>query len=434
MFEYANFLLLALFAAAAVDLALALAAKRTPQAAFGWLWGTEHFLFGNGGAAWRARCGAVLFTVGLASYEVSVAFCNSMARQTWPWVQGILAPVLDWLAFLCFAGKILLGTRYTWRSLGVAGSLYFVARWVYFNSQNIWWIGIVVAVLAAKDVALHRPLRAYLASGTAAVAAVAALHFAGIVAPELTSERNGLLRGTYGYGHPNTFGGLVMGLVLAYAMLRAPKLRWGDALVPLAAGVFLLLGPASRTAGLCCLALALLLALCRWRKDRPQGRKTPLLAAALVPLVGAVSYLLPLRLVKNGPWNSDFGPAWLSKIDHLLTNRLSLSWTAYRVYDVKIAGQVLADWPPMDNSFVFALYQFGPVVAALLAVLFAVALYGLTKTGRRAEVCCLGVMLLYSFMECQSFHLTTNPTALLLCGALYALPAGRWGKVHLPPQ
>ena len=70
----------------------------------------------------------------------------------------------------------------------------------------------MVAVLAAKDVPLRRPLQIYFASGCAAMAVVLALHFAGIVAPDLTSERMGALRGTYGYGHPNTFGGLVFGL------------------------------------------------------------------------------------------------------------------------------------------------------------------------------------------------------------------------------
>ena len=37
-------------------------------------------------------------------------------------------------------------------------------------------------------------------------------------------------------------------------------------------------------------------------------------------------------------------------------------------------------------------------------------------------------MLVYSFAECQSFHLTTNPTALLLCGVIFAMPLSRWGE------
>lgn len=430
VFEFANGLLLALFAAAAVDVVLGVRAApagpgRLGQA-FSALWRRDHYLFGGWSAGWRSALGGWLFAAGLVCYEISVTFCNSMARENWAWVDGLLSPVLDWAAFLCFGAKILLGTRYTWRSLGVAGCLYFIARWTYFNSQNIWWIGITVAVMAAKDQPLGRPLRSFLISGLLSVCLVAGLHFAGIVAPDMVSERGGLLRGTYGYGHPNTFGGLVFGLVLAYALLRAKRVRWGDAAILAAVGVFLMVGPASRTAALCTLLLAALLALCRLRRGHPLPRFTRWGMPALVPLLAAVSYLLPLRLVKIGPWNSDFGPAWLARLDALLTYRLSLTWTAYRHYDVKIAGQVLNDWPPLDNSFAFSLYQFGPVVALLLALLLMAALWGMARQNRRVELFCLLTMLVYAFMEMQSFHLTTNPAALLLCGAVYCLPPDRW--------
>lgn len=429
MFGFANALLLALFAAAAVDLIAAVLRTRSLRTALTSLWNEEHLLFWQGGGEWRIRAGAAAFAAGLAAYEVSVVFCNSMARETWDWVQGVLGPILEWTAFLCFGFKILLGTRYTWKQLGLAGALYFIARWTYFNSQNIWWIGIVVAVMAAKDVPLRRPLKAYLYSGAAAMAVVVALHYAGIVAPDLISERAGLLRGTYGYGHPNTFGGLVFGLVLAWAMLRAKRVRWGDCLGIAAVGVFLMVGPASRSAAMCTLALAAALAVCRLRQGRKVPRAWPKLCAASVGLVAAVSYLLPMLVIKVGPWNNDIGPAWLARLDSLLTCRISLSWMAYRLLDVRIAGQAF-DWPPVDNSFLFALFQFGPVAAAILAVLFAAALYGYARQGRRVEACCLLTMLVYSYMECQPFHLSTNPTALLLCGVMFAQSAANWSEIE----
>lgn len=441
MFGFANGLLLALFAAAAWDLVQAWSAQAPgtgrARRALRDLWCNDHYLFGNWGAAWRTRAGAVCFAAGLAAYEVSVAFCNSMARDAWPWVQGVLAPVLDWTAFLCFGAKILFGTRYTWRSLGVAGALYFIARWVYFNCHNIWWIGLVVAVMAAKDLPLEKSLKTFLITGAVAIALVAGLNFAGMLPPppDLAAERNVYeIRGTYGYGHPNTFGGLVFGLVLAFAMLRAKKPRFPDAAVVAAVGVFLYLGPACRTASICCWGLAALLVICRLMRDRALPRAVPALFGAAVPVLAAVAFLLPMPMVKNGPEWSDFGPAWMDRLDYVLTGRLSQVWLAYRLLDVKIAGQVLPDWPALDNSFVFSLYQFGPVVTVLLLVGLGLALWGFAKRGGRVEACCLLAMLVYAYMECQSFHLTTNPAALLLAGAVFAQAPRQWAGVYGPAK
>ena len=131
-------------------------------------------------------------------------------------------------------------------------------------------------------------------------------------------------------------------------------------------------------------------------------------------------------MYKNGPGWSDFGPAWLSALDNLLTGRLSMVWLAYRLLPVKIAGQMLPDWPALDCSFVYALYQFGPVVAVLLAALLIAALWGYARRGDRVPVFCLLAMLVYAFMESQSFHLTTNPAALLLAGAVFGQKPERW--------
>ena len=441
MFLFANLLLLALFAAAACDLWLGVRRAAAGPGRLGRalqnLWRQEHLLFGGWGGGWRTRAGAVLFCVGLGAYELSVAFCNSMARDAWPWVQGVLSPLLDGVAFGCFGLKILLGTRYNWRQLGLAGALYFIARWVHFNAHNIWWIGLVVAVLAAKDLPLKKPLTVFVAVGAAAMLLVAGLNAAGALPPppDLATERNVYeSRSTYGYGHPNTFGGLLFGLLLAWTMLRSRRPRWVDAGLVAALSVFLLMGPASRSAGLAGLALAAGLALCRLWGRRPLPRPLPWLGAAVVPAMAAVSYLLPLLFVKVGPWWSDLSPAWLSRLDSMLNGRLSMIWCAYRLFPIKIAGQPLQDWPALDNSFLFTFYQFGPVVALLLAVGLMIALWGYARRGEPVLLVCLVVMLIYAFMECQSFHLTTNPAALLLAGVVFALPLRRWGAADCSPQ
>ena len=148
------------------------------------------------------------------------------------------------------------------------GLLYFVARWVYFNGQNIWWLGLCVALLAAKDVPLRRVMKAFLACGVPTLALVELLHFAGIIAPDAASERNGSYRLMFGYGHPNTFGGVMFGLLLAWVLLRRARLTWPELAGVAAVGVFLMIGPKSRSAALCTFLLVLLLALAKLRTRR----------------------------------------------------------------------------------------------------------------------------------------------------------------------
>lgn len=146
MFGFANALLLALFAAAGVDLVLAAA----PQGSWAAVYRAALSVWGLGRRGPSARWGQRAFLLALMLYEFTVVFCNSMARENWPFLQGQLAPMLDMIMYTLLCGKILLGTRYTWRELICAGALYFVARWVYFNGQNIWFLGLVMVLLAAK--------------------------------------------------------------------------------------------------------------------------------------------------------------------------------------------------------------------------------------------------------------------------------------------
>ena len=424
MFGFANALLLLMLAAAALDI-LPVARRRLSPADW---WQEERLMFTPHGASWRKKYGQWAFLLGVMVYEFIVVFTHSMARETWPWLQTQLSPVLDWVMYLCFGWKILLGTRYNGRSLLCAGMLYFVARWVYFNGQNIWWIGLCVALLAAKDVPLRRAVKAQLLCGVPTLALVEVLHAAGIVAPNPFVEINGKLRRIYGYGHPNTFGGVVFGLVLAWVLLRREKLRWAELGGIAAVGVFLMIGPPSRSPAIAIFLLVVLLALaklCTRKGPRPGSRLLAVGCAAVVPLVAAISYILPLL----GPWANENGPAWLEKLDGMLTGRIQLSWEAYNAFDIKIAGQLLTVWPApenIDNIFVYLLYQVGPVMLALVCILLMVALYGYARRGAWQAVACLITALAYGYMETQVIHLTSDPATLLLCGAVFALPKQKW--------
>ena len=370
------------------------------------------------------------FLLGVMVYEFIVVFNNSMARENWPWLQTRVSPVLDWVMYLCFGFKILLGTKYNGRSMVCAGLLYFVARWVYFNGQNIWWLGLCVALLAAKDVPLRRVMKAFLACGVPTLALVELLHFAGIIAPDAASERNGSYRLMFGYGQPQH---LRRGDVRPAAGVgaaaphqadlagtggrgRRGRVPDGRPQVPVRGALHVFARFAAGTG----------------KAAHPQGAAPgQQTAGSALRGHGAGAgrgqlYFTAVRREKIGPWANDIGPGWLKKLDDLLTCRISLAWAAYRVFDIKIAGQMLPDWPALDNIFVYLLYLTGPVMVVLVCALMMAALYGYARRGQWQAVACLVTMLAYGYMESQITHLTSDPAVLLLCGAVYALPTARW--------
>ena len=89
------------------------------------------------------------------------------------------------------------------------------------------------------------------------------------------------------------------------------------------------------------------------------------------------------------------------------------------MYDIKIAGQMLMDWPAIDNIFVYFLCQFGPVLVVLVGILMAVTLYRLARHGRWQAAACLLVVLFYGYMETQVIHITSDPALLLLVPAVF---------------
>lgn len=436
MFQFANLLLLALFAAALFDVVCAW--RLTPQGpgharrTLGLLWQQEHFLFGQWGAGWRQKAGLWVFCAALAAYEFNAGFCISNARYVWPWLENLLYS-LECITFTCFSIKILFCTRYTWKNMAFAGCIYFIARWVYFNNHNEYWIMSIVAILAIKDLDLRLPFRTFMVTGCATMAITISLDFTGVIVPLEEHLRDGVLRPSFGYEHPNVFGADILGLCLVFIMLRAKKIRWFDIFVTSMLAIFLILGPSSRTPAGCLLLLALALAIHKLRPAFWQRTICRIAAIASVPALAIGSLALPLAVDSSSTVGITLAPGWLAKLDSILSSRIYYSWRAFQELDVRIAGGLLPEDLILDNCFVRALYLLGPIVMVLFFTLLAVALWGLSKSEHCVSFLVLWVMVLYCACDQQWFHLTSNPTLLLLCGAVYLLPLARWPAAEGEP-
>lgn len=430
MFIYANILLLGLFAGVLYLGGTGLA-RRVPLPALLSPAGEERLLFGGWGGKWRERLGMACFLLGLGAHLFQIAFLHSQLIRLYPDTVGFLDEALDVVLGLCILFKILLGTRYNLYQLGFGFGVYFVLRWVHFNSHNLFFIVAVFLVMAAKDVPLRKSLKLFLAvsgGSTAFIMLSSTVGFLGLrTYIEQFYDYGGYYKATtLGYTHWNAAGGLLLGAAMGWALLRQERMSWADYLAIAAAGALTFKVIDSKTSGLlifgvllCCLAARFLPRLKGWRA-------LPWLGAgfsALLALASGVGVQLLYGEIHRDPETGisvvTWWPPLLRKIDDLLTGRLYLMMVALRDFQVKIAGQMLPDYPPIDNCYLNSMLAQGPVAFALLWAGACAAVFQLLRARKLLPGLMLLVALVYALMEVQYLHINSNPTLLLLAGVVW---------------
>lgn len=421
MFEFANFLLLGLFAAGLISLLPVVSRKQSIRA---W-WNDEALLFGNWGGVCREKLGRICFYAALGLYEFAMLFCYSSVNSLAPeLVDSLLIVLSDGIAVL-LAVKILLGTRYDGQGLLVSGILYFIARWVHFNAHYIWWIWLVFFILACKDVSITLSMKILLATGIPTFLLLSIL-WAFRCIPDYSYDG----RMAFGTVHPNVASGILLGFLLAWLIIKRCHLSWGDIAITGLCMVFCEIFPHSRTAFGATAVLLVLLLIVKLLEDRnrlrPAGRLIAALLTACVPLTCLLSFWLPMLFDDTA---SPLNPIAV-KLNDVLTGRIYLTARAMEYYPIKIAGQMLdrmqASDLYLDNVYAYMLYALGPVMLFLSCCLVMYAIYQYARMGQWVITCCFIAMVAYSFAENQVLRLQVAPLNLLLVGAVFALPTKRW--------
>lgn len=424
MFFYANLLLLGLFAGV-LCLGISGLVRKTPLPAMLSPKGEERLLFGSWGSGWRETLGQVCFLTGMGAHLFQIAFLHSQLTRNYPQPVGLLDELLDVVLGVCILYKILLGTRYNLYQLGFGFCVYFVFRWVHFNSHNPFFIISVFLVMAAKDVPFRRSLKLFLAvsgGSTLFIMLSSLVGFLGLTPTHTIEYWYGTTTGvTLGYTHWNAAGGLLLGTAMAWALLREKRLFWGDYLGLAALGALTFRVIDSKTTGLlifgvllCCLVARLLPKLGGWKP-------LPWLGAgfsALLAFVSGVGIQILYSVIDFTPEMSQWPPL-LQKLDALFTGRLFMMMVALRDFDVKIAGQMLPGYPPVDNCYLNVMLNQGPVAFALLWTGAVAAVWQLFREKKLLPGMMLVVALVYALMEVQFLHLNANPAMLLLAGVVW---------------
>lgn len=424
MYLFANILLCLLALAGLYEL---FAALRTGEgsipgrffAALRRRWREEDWLLGACAARRREALAFPLFITALCIHLSSVILGGSLLMQKLPALDILFDRVLVPAALVLLAVKLLVCTRYSWLQFTVMSAVYFIFRWVFFNAQDIWLFYGILFLVAAKDIPLEKAVRWFMVCACGCIALVMLLTAAGVLENTYWMDEYRERR-YFGFSHPNTLGGFLMGLVCGWVFLRAKNWRWLDFIPLLAMELFNDFGPYVRSLQVVLRGMIVLLVIVMLLPRKLYRPKWVRAFLALGP-IWLILFSFALLL-----WYERHPDPLIEYINLCLTGRIFLQSQGFQLYPIPIAGQVMAEWPNQDNAFIAALLRFGPVASALIWIACCIVLWQLLKKQRIYTALLFECMLVYAYFEIIFFHLPGNPALLLLSPALFGLCADRY--------
>ena len=393
----------------------------------------------------RARLAQQITCAALAMLLVLSEVFSSSIQSTLPQFSSVCRLALTGGAAALLLVKCLFLTVYDDRRqlFVVLGALAYAA-FAFLYSKDQWFFLIVLAGLAAKDIDLRAAVKVYLATAASGLLLVQLLHYTTDLIPFSFYCRNW----DFGYGHYNGYGARLLGVFLAWAWLRWPRLRWWDLAGLTGILIYTMLVPGSRGAMGAMALVLLLFVLLRLAPGLLHGRWAGVLAVGSYPLLSAASLLLARWFDPNDP----FAVPLLGQLNRLLSGRLEVwnhmlfhtplwhdDWTELCYgpqVRLSLLGGVMTDSDvhhSIDNTYLAVPLNKGLLGGVLVAAVFMLLLWRLWKGRHTGELVLMLSLMAYLLMENKPFLIAVHPLFLLLPCALLT-PRGKPLNVVCPPD
>ncbi len=339
--------------------------------------------------------------------------------------RGIAA--VNGAVFLLLVVQIVFCQKYSRMELAAVGVITGMVALITACSSKLWLASLWMFIVAAKETRFEDTVRRVYRILLFMIPFIVLCSGAGL-AKDAIIYRNGMVRHSLGFNHPNTLGMRVFQLVALRFYIRRRRLRSGDFLFLFAAVVFVYAVPNSQTAYFCLTALgAGVLA------DLAAGRPGSALSGTyrsclviLAALFNAVSVLWSVRGVS--------GSAVLKKLDALLSVRFSVCHRAFQIFGVKLLGNASvarltsgACLKPgsterifFDVGYMNLLLRFGILAYVLFSCAYIAEMLQCRYRSRGMLLLILFCYALYGVMEPGIYVLRDNVFLLSFAFLLYA--------------
>ncbi len=273
-------------------------------------------------------------------------------------------------------------------------------------------------VAAAKEYDFDRTIRWIYRFLLIGIPLVVCLHFVGVIDNSLMPERNGIMRMSLGFAHPNQLGLYVFDLSVCHCYLRRGKVIVADFVLFLFAELFVFLVPNARSAAVCVLALILLMAANLFFPYLFCKKAILVKMAGMLNLISVIMSYIDVKAIPI-----------LARIDSIMAQRFSSSHMVWERFGLSVLGRKIYAGPGsqeivgtrlfLDNSYSAILLRYGIILFVVFSAGYLYAMYCYARKERNDLVIILFLYSLYGMMENCLFTVQHNVFLLSMAAVLY---------------
>lgn len=302
---------------------------------------------------------------------------------------------------------------------------------IYKNTRDINLPIMAYLVIGAYGVSFRKIISVYTAIGIPMLLFCIVASQTGLI-PDLVFDMSSSLRGfrhSFGFIYPTDFAAHVIYLVLSYSWLRGKKLTWLELAMFAFLGLVINYFCDTRTSFSCLMLFILFLVrekLFSSPNCRVISKTNMLLFSATLKFLSAYSVIFSslFMIILTVCYSKS---AMLSRIDHIVAGRLSMSNLAIKQYGMKLLGQeitmqgngysessLLEKYFFIDCSYIKMLVCYGLVVSILIWIAYTLLGRRAIKANDTYLIWALGIIGLHCAMEHHLAEIAYNPFLLAL--------------------
>lgn len=268
-------------------------------------------------------------------------------------------------------------------------------------------------IVAAKGIKLDKVIKATYIVQIIMISIVFFLCILGMI-PDCIMMRNGVIRHSMGFNHPNMLGLRLFQMTVCHCYLRRKKYNLGDYLLILIIDILVYFVPNSQSTFLCILFLFFLVLFYEKNRNIRNGTlecigKFLVRGAALINLISIIFSFIDIASIPL-----------LQQVDKWMSIRFSSCHRVLKIYGITLFGHRIyvsegernsvgiqySLW--LDNAYMGLLLRFGIIIFLIFSISYLYLMYYLNNKKRYMEVIILFVFSLYGVMENGLYNISHN--------------------------